>query len=286
LSTPKIDRRLRVVRLFQDEQHSIRGARRVTMAISLAILFAIPLSGLVRMDLLAGRHVLLRREAPAVEVLPIILVVIAGLYLITFLLNWPFGRLFCGFGCPVGHVFRLEDRVDTSRTRAGRAGKGPILRSVAFTALLAGSLLIWWVDPAALLSATAGREVLIAAGALAGTTALLVWFGRSVRWTFCGKLCPIGIYYTAIQVAHRFGVQFDSELDTCIDCNLCDISCPVHLEPRHLEKRTNGAGGLAFDGFPGKNYCLECGDCVRVCAHIIRRRTGEEPPLRLTFRGR
>jgi len=252
------------------------------MAITFVVLYAIPLSGTIRLDLLGGDHRLLGRESGALEVALLYPVVAAALYLLTFLLNWPLGRLFCGFGCPIGHASRLADGAEVEAARK-LPRRGPRLRFGAFCLVLAGGLAVWFGDPAAL-ARDPGSGALVALTAVALTAALLIWHARAGRWIFCRKLCPIGIYYTAIQIAHRFGVQFEPERGRCVECRLCEIVCPVALDPRRLDERVAGGGGLAFDGFPGKNYCLECGDCVRACELMVRRKEpAASAPLELRF---
>jgi ferredoxin len=44
--------------------------------------------------------------------------------------------------------------------------------------------------------------------------------------------------------------------------------------------------GISIADAPGRNHCLECGDCVRACEWIIELRGKDPVPLRLGhFRG-
>ena len=88
----------------------------------------------------------------------------------------------------------------------------------------------------------------------AGLAAAVYLHGRYWRWRFCAGYCPIGIYYSAVQTGHTFGIQFDEARDTCKDCDSCKLVCPVGLDPRHLEAPKDDIGGVAIDGFSSVGY--------------------------------
>lgn len=271
--------RLRVFRLFAGDAHSVPRIRRLSMTFSFVVLYAIPLSGIVRLDVWGGRHLVLGEVVPGVYAVPVIPMAIAALYLMTFFVNWAFGRLFCGFGCPVGQIHRIADATEVAEHRREDARRSR-LRLHAFAGLLAGGLGAWFVDPRVLWQGSLGALAVLGSSWLA-LTAAIVFEARRVRWTMCRSWCPIGIYYSAIQLRHSFGVTCYGDRD-CTDCRLCTIACPVQLEPRKLPGRVTDRGGLAVDGFPGANYCLSCGDCVRACAGTRERAEGP-PPLVFGF---
>ena len=41
--------------------------------------------------------------------------------------------------------------------------------------------------------------------------------------------------------------------------------------------------GLSVPDAPGRNHCLQCGDCVRACEWIVGQRTGATAPLTLGY---
>ncbi|MEE8524600.1 MAG: 4Fe-4S dicluster domain-containing protein [Thermoanaerobaculia bacterium] len=80
-----------------------------------------------------------------------------------------------------------------------------------------------------------------------------------------------------------FSVHFRNQQDSCIECDACDNVCPVDLQPRDLSAAVGERPGLSVAGAPGRNHCLECGDCVRACEWMIER-CGDGPvPLLLDF---
>ncbi len=235
------------------------------MALTFAVLVAVPASGLLRVDLVGGAHRALGRPTDGATAVVSLAVAAAAFYVVTFALNLVLGRVFCGWGCPVGEAARL----------AGEAGAP---WSVAYALAFAGALVGWLVAPRSLAAAPAGTVAAVAAAWLAG--AALVWLhGRFWGWSFCRRACPIGLYYSTVQTARAFGVQLDRA--RCVDCDACARACPVALDPRDLAKPIHGIGGLALDGMPGSHHCLTCGDCVRACERVLEKRAPGPPALRL-----
>ncbi len=261
---PRLDRRLRALRLVRDDTHVVPRVRRLTMLMSFVLLFGIPLSGAIRVDLWAGEHLVLGRLTPGYVAVPVIPIAVVCLYLFTFLINWGFGRLFCGYGCPVGQLHRIADLAEIDAHRGDRGRKSRV-SLVAFAALLVAGGMAWWVSPRVLWAGSPIARATVIGVWIAGTGVALL-HARRFRWSFCKSWCPIGTYYTAIQLAHSFGVQYDRDGGQCTDCGLCQTVCPIDLDPRRLGDRFEERGGIALDAFPGRNYCLSCGDCVRACA--------------------
>jgi len=254
--------------------HRYRRYRAVTMAITLAVLFLVPLSGTARVDLLGGGHWALGVPVGMAKGLVAVLVAIVSFYIVTFLINIPAGRMFCGFGCPIGQLSRLSDAVDAFE-REPKRRRGAWLRLIAFAAVLSFATLLWWVAPQAFI-ATAPRTVALAFAALASVTLAAVVHARWWRWQFCRQVCPIGLYYSVVQTTALIGIDFDRDAP-CTDCKACEIICPVQLDPRHLEDPIPSPGGLAFDGLAAANHCLHCGDCVEICEHQTRKTPGHPP---------
>jgi polyferredoxin len=265
--------RSKLLRAVEARPHRYERLRFFTTALSLVILFAIPLFGIARFDLWNGQHLVLGRPTDPITGGAAVLMAIAGFYLVTFLINAGWGRLFCGWGCPVGHVSRLVER-----TRLGRRHVGALLHATGFAVLLATSVFLWWVSPQVFVAGSL-RARLLAGAALLGLSVVVYLHGRYGAWRFCQQLCPIGLYYSAVQTGHRFGIHFDRA--QCTDCDACAHICPVDLDPRDLGALRSGIGGLALDEMPARNHCLSCGDCVRACELTSRKREVGPIALRL-----
>ncbi len=273
--------RQKVLRALRRASHRYNPRRAVGMAFSLSVLFAVPLSGLARVDLWSGRHALLFRAVPFKHGLAGVIVGIAAFYVATFLVNVGGGRLFCGWGCPIGQVSRFGEAVDQPGAKRGQrlsaSAKGAL-----FSGALVLSIFAWWVDLRVFWQG-GSAALALSWGLMALSVALTYAHGRWWRWGFCMTTCPIGLYYSFVSPAKWFGVHFRNEADSCIECDLCDNVCPVDLKPRELMAATGPRPGLSVADAPGRNHCLECGDCVRACEWIIAQRGQEPVPLLMSF---
>lgn len=256
--------RFRTQRVILGHPHRYRRYRGATMAMTFAILFGVPLLGLARVDLFGGAHRALGRDVDLRVGLVAVCAAIAAFYAATFVINLPAGRMFCGFGCPVGQLHRLADATDSfprdpSRRRRAWAELG------LFALALSLAVSLWWTAPGAFVGGWPAAA--IAWSSVLAVAAVAVGHARRFRWNFCRKLCPIGLYYSAVQSNAVVGLDFDRGR-ACTDCGACMTICPVHLDPRHLEAEIPTPGGLGFDGLPGANHCLHCGACVEICEHV------------------
>lgn len=255
-------------------RHRYHRLRPLAMAVSLAVLFAVPLLGIVRIDLWGGQHLFRGRPVSFGGAVVGSAIAVAVFYGVTYVVNMSFARLYCGWGCPAGEVSRLGDASELKHSSWARRW----LPLVGFSLLFAASGVLWWVDPAVLRDGSwLARSTTV--GAWLFLTAAAVLHGRFWRWDFCKKVCPIGIYYSMIHVDRSLGITFDAAAETCIQCNACDKVCPMGLPPRSLDSRIPGAGGLAIDGLPARNHCLMCGDCIQACEFVLAKK-GVPAPLR------
>lgn len=277
-SRAKTSPRLKAFALLRKTPHRYTWIRRVTLSITLVLLYAIPLSGLAQVDLLRGRH--MAAFEPAGWLLPSVLammIVAAGFWAATIVLTAMLGRVFCGFGCLVGQSARLGDNT-ASASQTGKRRAQAWGAQIGVSLLFAGGITLWWVDASVLLDGTLAQKA-AAVGIYLLVVAAVMAHGRWWRWGFCKQLCPIGLYYSVVGQGYRFGVAFDPT--DCNDCNLCDKACPVGLSPRQLDAPFEAAEGVGFSGLPSRNHCLVCGDCVRACEISLKK--ADVPALGLGF---
>jgi len=137
--------RVRVLAAVARRGPSYQIARVVVITISQLLLLAVPLLGIVRVDLWAGHHVLLGEPATLFEGLRGMVIAIAVLWGFTFATNIIVGRFFCGWGCPVGYVSRLGEDVELARRNRLQLLVSHGL-GAAFVAVFVGAIMLWWVD--------------------------------------------------------------------------------------------------------------------------------------------
>ncbi len=279
MSTPAATKRLRLLHALHARPHRYSIIRWFSLGITFVVLYGVPLLGLARFDLWDGRHMAAGRPAGFVYGAGALFIGFFSFYVITFVLNAALGRIFCGFGCPVGQTSRLGDDVEAAKP--GRERLVARARAAAFALALAAAIALWLVSPRVFVEGSA-RAVLATIGGVAALAAGVYLHGRFWRWRFCQDWCPIGIYYSAVQTAHGFGIHFDAASGNCKECGSCDLICPVALHPRDLSKPKEGLRGIAIDGFPEQGHCLTCGECVRACENQYRKEGRELVPLRLS----
>lgn len=250
--------RLTVLRGVAKRPHRYRAYRLATMLASIVLLLLVPLLGVARFDLFGGEHLMLGARANALYGLIAVSVAIFSFYFFTFLVNLVAGRMFCGWGCPVGQLNRLTDSARAAKTWQQRALWTGAL--VLFAAVLTFSVELWWTSPAAF---GAWPAAAIALAALAAVVAGILAFARTIGWSFCRKACPIGLYYSVVQQKRPLGILFDEA--KCLDETACVKACPVLLDPRDMGEVMTGIGGLAIEGLAANNHCLRCGACVEAC---------------------
>ena len=175
--------RPRLLRLILTRPHRYRRARAITMSLTLAVLFAVPLTGLARLDLWSDANWAFFRPVDFAKGLTAVLAAIVGFYVVTFVVNMPAGRMFCGFGCPVGQLSRFADAIDAFPGDAARRRRG-WLELVGFALVLSLAVTLWWTAPSTFLAWPAGA---FAAGAVLTVAAAAVLHGRKWRWGFCHR---------------------------------------------------------------------------------------------------
>lgn len=279
MSRPKA--RLKVLKAMRRSPHRYDRLRVLSQFISLGILLAVPLTGLARVDVWSEGHLLLFRPTSLPRALGGVILVIALLYVVTFLSNVVAGRVFCGWGCPVGQISRFGERLDTPRL-AGRSRWAAHLAGAGFSFPLVISFIAWWVD---LRVFWQGSPPALAAawGTLLACAGLAYAHGRYWQWGFCKSACPIGLYYSFVSPAKWYGIHFRNAQGSCIECNACDNVCPVELAPRDLMTPIEARGGVSITNAPGRNHCLECGDCIRACEWMIDLKGDGPVPLLLGY---
>lgn len=272
--------RLKLLKAVQRLPHRYTLARTLLQTLSLSVLVSVPAIGLAKVDLWQGQHQFLFAPARLQVAVGAVVLGIIAMYLMTFLVNAAAGRLFCGWGCPVGQISRLGEQLDapglTIRQRWIARLKG-----AAHSGILVLAIMLWWVDLRVLVKGT-GQALALSWATLLGLATAAYLHGRLWRWNFCKNYCPIGMYYSVVSPAQWFGVRF-SHAENCINCNACDNVCPVALEPRNLLAEVSTPRGWSVSGMPGRSHCLECGDCIRACEFMTASKGKGPSPLTLSW---
>lgn len=175
------------------------------------------------------------------------------------------GRVFCGWVCPLNlmtdlaswlrHRFGLKGGVHISR-QARWWMLGMTLVVAAATGTLAWEL----VNPVSMLH----RGLIFGLGAAWAIVLAVFLFDLFVaRHGWCGHLCPVGAFYSALGKLSFLRVSAPAR-SACNDCMDCFAVCP---EPQVIKPALKGAAGttpviLSAD-------CTNCGRCIDVCSKNV-----------------
>ncbi|MFH1177647.1 MAG: 4Fe-4S binding protein [Acidobacteriota bacterium] len=186
-------------------------------------------------------------------------------FLVLIALTLLFGRVFCGWICPLGTLQQLSSWLLTSRSKreslmVNRYRRWFALKHYALVALLvaalAGTLQAGLLDPLSLLARglasglwpvlPGGRPV--PGGWLAASLLLaIVIASRWIPRLFCRALCPLG---ALLGVFARFSLfRITRRGDACNNCVLCTFACQGADEP--LGEHRAGECHVCLNCLPG-----------------------------------
>ena len=186
-------------------------------------------------------------------------VILLGVVLVVAVL---FRRSFCGYICPLGALQELFGKIGKAiwpRKRPvvpavidkpARFLKYIVLAVFAVWSWQAAALVIRPYDPWVAWMHLSSAEVI--AEFSIGLAILGVSLIGSIVYErfFCKYLCPMGGFLGAISRFSLFKVCRNET--TCIDCGLCDKTCPVNIR----------VSQVAVVESP---ECINCNECVNVC---------------------
>jgi len=239
----------------------------------LAAMVLIPELHLFKYDVLHGRYLVLGEEVFGRDAKIAFLVVFLTVNVIIFTQNYLFGRLVCGWVCPVGYLSRLSR--DLKQKWMRRRRRNPLLfyPTALLISVLFGLICLNWVfvdtwtvtrteDPyfvhAWILTAIFGGSTYIIVG--------------HVDFAFCRSLCPSGAYFTLLARSWVIDLHFENP-EQCNDCDACIRICPTDLDPRHRDqpiKRLKANWDLYPDDYKhSASRWFLCGDCIEACDQIF-----------------
>lgn len=177
----------------------------------------------------------------------------AFLFIFTAITTFLFGRVYCGWVCPLGAVQELI-HIDKYRIKVPRR-LDKYLRYIRFFILgiflyltITSSRYMWGkYEPFKVLFNFSGNTLTF--------TLLLVTLGLSmfIERVFCRYICPMGGVLSIISRFSIFGIKIDK--NKCISCQRCEKICPVGaIENSVKETKIN------------KGECIDCLRCKDICS--------------------
>ncbi len=265
------------------EGRRLHLVRRAVQIGTLVLLALIPLSGLFRIDPVAGAFVVIDRQIWFSD-----FTIVVGLWLaISCLLVMTYslvGMAFCGWVCPQNTLSEWADRLTRKRLgkrvevslegrpvnfSAGknRLGNWLVLGTAFLAASLAGALLplLYFYPPDVIWSFVTFREDARLAGSIYWiyTVFVLILLVNItfIRHFWCRFMCVYRVWQHAFKTRETLRIAYDdSHADECARCNYCQTSCFIGVDPRRTE---------TYDA------CINCGECITACSQIrASRKTG------------
>ena len=175
------------------------------------------------------------------------------------------GRAYCSWVCPLNVVtdgaswLRRRLRV-TAGARLSRHTRYGVLAITLLSAAATGSIAWELVNPVSML-----QRALIFGGAAAWGVVLAVFLFDLlvVPRGWCGRLCPVGAFYS---LPGRWSVLRVSATrrEDCNDCADCYAVCPEPVILKPALKAVDGAGPVI-----ASSHCTNCGRCIDVCSKNV-----------------
>lgn len=212
-----------------------------------------PFGGMESLYSFLTSGVWLRRVAPSALVL-LVIVAVATLL---------FGRVFCGWICPLGTLGEWTAKISSRLGIRKRELPESVDRPLRFLkyAVLAVIIAFTWklgtlawrpYDPwVAWMHLSAGiKEMAEAPWSFVVLFGAVIGASLFIERFWCRYLCPLGALLAPLQKLSLVKVRRSEE--HCIHCHLCGKSCPVRLDPESTDVTSSAE-------------CLACGRCVEAC---------------------
>jgi len=185
------------------------------------------------------------------------------LFIITLILAVVFRRSFCGLICPFGAIQEFFAKLGQKIFKRKWVMPAPIdkpLRYLKYVVLVVTVVYAWktvglWMAPYDPWSAYGHLPEGLAsvwAESAVGLILLAVTVVGSLIYDrfFCKYLCPVGALYGIVGKLSPFKVVRNENV--CIDCGICNKSCPMNIDVQHSLKVTTAE-------------CMNCQTCVNSC---------------------
>ncbi len=283
-STPPLDE-IPISVVSNKSPSKLHWRRRTVQLMVLVIAMLIPLTGLLRIDPIAGAFVVLDRQVWWSDFF-----IIFGLWLVLasgLVLMYSFaGTAFCGWACPQNTLSELANkwtykllgrRADVSlagekmkvATSKNRVVNWLLLGLIILAAAMVFSLipLLYFYPPDVVWSFITLHpdERLAASLHYIYTIFVIIFFVdiAFIRHFWCRFMCVYKIWQHGFRTSQSLYVAYDkTRADACEKCNYCVTSCFLGLDPRDTDM---------YDS------CINCGECIDACNELQAKKS--EPGL-------
>lgn len=253
--------------------NALHWQRRMLQVFTLVLAAAIPLTGLLRIDPVAGAFVILDRQIWWSD-----FALVFGFWLLMasslVLLYSAVGTAFCGWSCPQNTFSewanwltqkllgkRAKVELDGLPMSVGSQKNRPlnwaILVAILFTMSMLFALipLLYFYPPDVIASFLLFRDDDRLAGSLHYiyfVFVILVFLDLAfIRHFWCRFMCIYKVWQHGFKTKKTLRVVYDeSRKQACEKCNYCVTSCFIDIDPRQVD---------TYD------TCINCGECITAC---------------------
>jgi len=255
---------------------NFHGRRRLTQFLFIIIAIIIPVSGLLRIDLVAGAFVVLGYQvwwADFFLVFGLWMLLASGMVM----LYSTMGTAFCGWVCPQNTLSEIANEW-TYRLLGKRAdmsvsgekmkvadSKNRLLNWIvlglillAMSMLLALIPLLYFYPPEVIWSFMTFRDDERLASSLHYIYAIFVILilvdVSVIRHFWCRFMCVYRVWQHGFKTKQTLKIAYDDTRSSqCEKCNYCSTACFIGLDPRNTDM---------YDS------CINCGECIDACDQL------------------
>lgn len=257
----------RQVTLHANRQRYTGIRRWLDLFVALAFVLLPPMTGLLKFDFWGGKHYYLFQESQFLDTLSAFKWPFLIINLIIIIVSHQIGRYLCGWVCPTGVIARWGEELELRFGAKSWSYRGSV---ALISIVVATGALYWFVDLRVYLAGTLSAQGIVATIHL-GLAGAIYYEMVRLRFHFCKKWCPSGVYFAVLGQMSRTGIQLiEREEAPCKDCDLCDTVCPIDLEPRKLIADAPDSQGIYLNGMSPLSLCIRCGDCVSACDYVFK----------------
>ena len=183
--------------------------------------------------------------------IPLILLMLSSVF---------FGRMFCGYACPVGAAQELMSKIKFKSSKKKQSKvRGIIIIPQKYTKIVRWSffgvvviLMLFWsfvlleiFNPFPAFQLFHGAEIVIWLIPLIVLISTLI-VGIFIYRPWCQLFCPYGLFASLVS---RFSLYKFRRTDACTQCKICETICPT----REAYEDSN------------KGECYACNRCIEAC---------------------
>lgn len=167
-----------------------------------------------------------------------------------------FGKVFCGFFCPIGLlndvVWHMSEKLHLPKLSRNEKfmKKVNILQKIFLAFFVCGitSMIVIAVFFPKMLS-----SIHVPLFAIVGVVTFLIIVALLARRFFC-NICPIGTFIGLFEKLNI--VKLKKECSACTMCGACYEACPMRIKSVYTEQEKANVSSM---------QCIFCGECIKKC---------------------